>query len=210
MSVNNDNNKKSIFLKNTTISDQLNDNTQDILKILDILSNIFVKITSQTNFFISNIEKYLSDLHNEHEIDIVKMNLTNLSNSFFISLQIILAETHNKSFIIRRSLKKTHHPGYWINLNKNNRIIKVFFINSYRLKYCNNGIGKISFYNKNNTSDTLFFGEKYSKATSIEELEYRINNSLKYLKEFNNYLNKEYVNIVSSYNNIMMIIKSNE
>jgi hypothetical protein len=210
MSVNKDNNKNSIFLKTTTINDQLNDNTQDVLKILDILSNIYVKITNQTNFFISNIEKYLSDLHNEHEIDIVKMNLTNLSNSYFISLQIILAETYNKTFIIRRSFKKKNHPGYWINLNKNNRIIKVLFVNSYRLKFCSNGIGKIIFFKKNNSSDTLFFGEKYSKAKSIEELEYRINNSLKYLKEFNNYLNKEYVTTVSSYNNIMMIIKSNE
>jgi len=186
---------------------QNNNNQDNVLKYLDCINKLYIKIIKQILFYKNTVKSYLISLHNYQDIDNIKSNMININTNFYIALQLLLSETYTDTlqYIFNKSTKTNFIPGYWLEINKNTRNIKIVFIDSYCIRFCSNGIGKLTFYDKNNKPTIMLFGEKFLKTTELNELEYRIQKSLKYIDILYNIFNTLYIESATNYNNLLII-----
>lgn len=187
---------------------KIQNNNDKVLNIMDKVSNSYLKIYK----LLENNNKVLNDLleniNSENiKISVKQQKLVDITKAVISTILIILNSKYEDEnlFTIFENKYKVK-KGYDLLYCKKGKNIPLYYVNSYRLRFSNQGLGKIVPYDKNlEFKNEYYIGGKFIEAKSNEEMKHELKKAIKRINRLQDYFNTQYTIAASIYNNLRIL-----
>ena len=187
---------------------KIQNNNDKVLNIMDKVSNSYLKIYKM----LENNNKVLNDLleniNSENiKISVKQQKLVDITKAVLSTILIILNSKYEDEnlFTIFENKYKVK-KGYDLLYCKKGKNIPLYYVNSYRLRFSNQGLGKIVPYDKNlEFKNEYYIGGKFIEAKTNEEMKHELKKAIKRINRLQDYFNTQYTISASIYNNLRIL-----
>ena len=187
---------------------KIQNNNDKVLNIMDKVSNSYLKIYKM----LENNNKVLNDLleniNSENiKISVKQQKLVDITKAVISTILIILNSKYEDEnlFTIFENKYKVK-KGYDLLYCKKGKNIPLYYVNSYRLRFSNQGLGKIVPYDKNlEFKNEYYIGGKFIEAKTNEEMKHELKKAIKRINRLQDYFNTQYTISASIYNNLRIL-----
>lgn len=187
---------------------KIQNNNDKVLNIMDKVSNSYLKIYK----LLENNNKVLNDLLENINSENIKFSvkqqkLVEVTKAVISAILIILNSKYEDEnlFTIFENKYKVK-KGYDLLYCKKGKNIPLYYVNSYRLRFTNQGLGKIVPYDKNlEFKNEYYIGGKFIEAKSNEEMKHELKKAIKRINRLQDYFNTQYTISASIYNNLRIL-----
>lgn len=187
---------------------KIQNNNDKVLNIMDKVSNSYLKIYKM----LENNNKVLNDLleniNSENiKISVKQKKLVDITKAVLSTILIILNSKYEDEnlFTIFENKYKVK-KGYDLLYCKKGKNISLYYVNSYRLRFSNQGLGKIVPYDKNlEFKNEYYIGGKFIEAKTNEEMKHELKKAIKRINRLQDYFNTQYTISASIYNNLRIL-----
>ena len=187
---------------------KIQNNNDKVLNIMDKVSNSYLKIYK----LLENNNKVLNDLLENINSENIKFSvkqqkLVEVTKAVISAILIILNSKYEDEnlFTIFENKYKVK-KGYDLLYCKKGKNIPLYYVNSYRLRFSNQGLGKIVPYDKNlEFKNEYYIGGKFIEAKSNEEMKHELKKAIKRINRLQDYFNTQYTISASIYNNLRIL-----
>jgi hypothetical protein len=187
---------------------KIQNNNDKVLNIMDKVSNSYLKIYK----LLENNNKVLNDLLENINSDNIKISvkqqkLVEITKAVISAILIILnSKYEDENLFTIFENKYTVKKGYDLLYCKKGKNIPLYYVNSYRLRFSNQGLGKIVPYDKNlEFKNEYYIGGKFIETKSNEEIKHELKKAIKRLNRLQDYFNTQYTISASIYNNLRIL-----
>ena len=167
---------------------------------------------TNTHKLLENNNKVLNDLLENINSENIKFSvkqqkLVEVTKAVISAILIILNSKYEDEnlFTIFENKYKVK-KGYDLLYCKKGKNIPLYYVNSYRLRFSNQGLGKIVPYDKNlEFKNEYYIGGKFIEAKSNEEMKHELKKAIKRINRLQDYFNTQYTISASIYNNLRIL-----
>jgi len=187
---------------------KINNSNNKVVNILDRITNIYLKLYK----LLENNSKILSDIYEtidtqDIKLSVKKNKLLEIIKSLMKSLVIIFNSKYEDenlfSIFQNKHMKK---KGYNLLYCRDGKNIPIYYVNSYRVRFGDQGLGKIVPYEKNlDFKNEYYIGGKFTEVKKNEDIKYELKKAIKRINRLQEYFNTQYTISGSIYNNLRIL-----
>jgi hypothetical protein len=194
-------------LKNDLSQEEIKiiNNNKKVLNILDNITDSYLKLYS----ILENNNKVLTDILQNIEVDdisisVKKIKMVEIIKSIMTTILVVLnSKYENENLFSIFQNKHQIKKGYDLLYCKKGKNIPIYYVHSYRLRFGDQGLGKMVPYDKNlEFKNEFYIGAKFMESTNINEIKCELKKTLKRLNKLQDYFNTQYTIAGAIYNNL--------
>ena len=182
---------------------KLEKNNKNVVNILSKITDCYLNFYKLLEYNLSLLNDILQKVESiDFDLEMNKNKLIDIIKNLFSSIMIILNSKYNDEYLFKYFDDKYKiKSGYNLLFNKNNKNVAVYFVNSYRVRFSLSGLGKIVPYDENKEFKNEFYlGGKFNLCNERTTLKIELKKSIKRIKKFMDYIDKNYTIVGSSKN----------
>ena len=187
---------------------KIKNNNHKVINILDKISisylNLYKLLESNNKIFNDILEKIDSE---DISLSLKKDKLSNLTKSLLESILIVFSSKLDDENLF--SIFQNKHQiqkGYDLLFCKKNKNVPIYYVDSYRIRFGDQGLGKIVPYDKNlEFKNEFYIGGKFLTCETTSEIKNELKKAIKRMNLLQDYINTKYTIAGSIYNNLKIL-----
>jgi len=187
---------------------KIQNNNEKVFNIIDKVSNSYLKIYQLLESHSNLLTNILENINAENiMLSVKKQKLVTVTKSIISSILIIFdSKCDNENLFTIFQNKHMIKKGYDLLYCKKGKNIPLYYVNSYRIRFGEQGLGKIVPYEKNlEFKNEYYIGGKFLEATTNQELKYELKKAIKRVNRLQDYFNTQYTISAAIYNNLKIL-----
>jgi hypothetical protein len=187
---------------------KIQNNNDKVLNIMDKVSNSYLKIYKLLESHHKTITDILMNINSDNiMISVKKQKLVNITKSLMSSIIIIFdSKCENENLFTIFQNKHMIKKGYDLLFCKKGKNIPLYYVNSYRIRFGDQGLGKIVPYEKNlEFKNEYYLGAKFLETNTNEEIKYELKKAIKRVNRLQDYFDTQYTISGAIYNNLRIL-----
>ena len=198
------------YLRNDLSQEEIKikNNNEKVINILDKISNSYLnlyKLLETNNKVYTDIFEQIDS--ENISLALKKEKLSNLTKTLLESIMLVFRskfEDENLFSIFQN--KHMIQKGYDLLFCKKNKNVPIYYVDSYRIRFGDQGLGKIVPYDKNlELKNEFYIGAKFLACENTSEVKSELKKAIKRMNLFQNYLDTKYTIAGSIYNNLKIL-----
>ncbi len=187
---------------------KIQNNNDKVINIMDKISNSYLKIyklLENNNVLLTDILDNIESI--EIMLSVKKKKLVDITRALMSSILIIFdSKLEEENLFTIFENKYTIKKGYDLLFCKKGKNRPLYYVNSYRIRFGDQGLGKIVPYERNlEFRNEYYLGGKFVTANTNEDIKYELKKAIKRVNRLQDYFNTQYTISGSIYNNLMIL-----
>jgi hypothetical protein len=188
---------------------KINNSNNKVVNILDEITSLYLKLYK----LLENNSKILSDIYEKIDIQdtqfsVKKNKLLEIIKTLMKSIIIVFNSKYEDenlfSIFQNKHMKK---KGYNLLYCKHGKNIPIYYVNSYRVRFGDQGLGKIVPYEENlDFKNEYYIGGKFTEVKTDEDIKRELKKAIKRINRLQDFFNTQYTIAGSIYNNLRILL----
>lgn len=194
-------------LKNDLSQEEIKiiNNNNKVLHILDSITICYLKLykilENNSNLLTNILEKIEVD---DISLQVKKKKMFEIIKSLMTTIILIFKSKYeNENLFSIFQNKHQIKKGYDLLFCKKGKNVPIYYVHSYRLRFGDQGLGKLVPYDKNlEFKNEFYIGGKFMDTNEINEIKCEVKKTIKRINKLQDYFNTQYTIAGAIYNNL--------